>query len=65
MSLSFLPADIKEALDNLNFNYITEIRLRRGQPVTVEYKGKYSYINAFGISDNRRGAITAGEIEPI
>ena len=65
MSLSFLPADIKEALDNLNFNYITEIRLRRGQTVTVEYKGKYSYINAFGISDNRRGAITAGEIEPI
>lgn len=65
MSLSFLPTDIKEAISHLNYNFISEIRLRRGQPVIIEYKGEYKYINSYGITDNNRGLITAGDIEPI
>lgn len=65
MSLSFLPNNIKEALDNLNYNFISEIRLRRGQPVIIEYKGEYKYINRTGITDTGRELISSGDIEPI
>ena len=65
MSLSFLPKSVKDALDNLNYNFISEIRIRRGQPVIIEYKGEYKYINSSGIADSERGLITAGDIEPI
>ena len=65
MSLSFLPKNIKAALENVNFNFISEIRLRRGQPVIIEYKGEYKYINSLGIADSERGLISVGDIEPI
>ena len=65
MTLSFLPSDIQNALSHLNFNYLSEIRLRRGQPVIIEYRGEYKYINAFGIADNSNNLIIVKEIEPI
>lgn len=65
MSLSFLPNNVKQALSNLNENYISEIRIRRGQPVIIEYKGEYKYINSLGITDSDRGLITVDAIEPI
>ena len=65
MTLSFLPNDVQNALSHLNYNFLSEIRLRRGQPVIVEYKGEYKYINAFGIADNTNNLITVTEIEPI
>ena len=65
MNLSFLPDDVRNAISFLNFNYLSEIRLRRGQPVIIEYKGEYKYINAFGIAYNSSNLITVKEIEPI
>ena len=65
MTLSFLPNDVQNALSHLNYNFLSEIRLRRGQPVIIEYKGEYKYINAFGIADNTNNLITVTEIEPI
>ena len=65
MSLSFLPKDVKAALENINYNFLSEIRLRRGQPVIIEYMGEYKYINSSGISNSLRGAISVGDIEPI
>lgn len=65
MSLSFLPADVQNALSHLNYNYISEIRLRRGQPVIIEYKGEYKYINSCGISDSNKNSIQIEEIEPV
>lgn len=65
MNLSFLPGDIQKALSHLNFNFLSEIRLRRGQPVIIEYKGEYKYINAFGIADNTGNALKVMDIEPI
>lgn len=57
MNLSFLPVNIKIALDNLNYNYLTEIRLRVGQPVIVGYRGEYSYLGSFGITQRKSSAI--------
>lgn len=54
MSLSFLPDDIKSSLKYLNYNFLTEIRLRRGQPVIIEYQGAYRYLGSFGLSVNDR-----------
>lgn len=49
MKLNFLPAELRRATDCLNLNYLTEIRIRRGQPVIIEYHGEYVYINNFGV----------------
>ena len=65
MTLSFLPNEVQNALSHLNYNFLSEIRLRRGQPVIIEYRGEYKYINAFGIADNTNNLITVAEIEPI
>ena len=65
MTLSFLPNDVQSAISHLNYNYLSEIRLRRGQPVIIEYRGEYKYINAFGIAHNQSNLILVKEIEPI
>ena len=65
MSLSFLPADIRAALLNLNYNHISEIRLRRGQPVLVEYNGEYKYLTPFGVTDGDRGLLTVADLTTI
>ena len=49
MSLSFLPTEVLGALAHLNFNHVSEIRIRRGQPVIIEYKGSYKYINKYNV----------------
>lgn len=65
MTLSFLPTDIMRALDNLNFNFLTEIRMRVGQPVIVEYKGCYAFLGAVGITDRRGSALLCGELNNV
>ncbi|MDE6868814.1 MAG: hypothetical protein K2J83_06720, partial [Clostridia bacterium] len=65
MELYFLPADIRQALANINLNFLSEIRIRKGQPVIVEYKGEYKYLNPFGISETARGGLSVGDISPI
>lgn len=65
MSLSFLPEELKNAIDNLNYNFITEIRVRKGQPVIIEYKGEYKYINSLGICESARNAISINDIDSI
>ena len=65
MNLSFLPEEVRNAISHLNYNYLSEIRLRRGQPVIIEYRGEYKYINAFGVADNSSNLIAVEEVEPI
>lgn len=65
MRLSFLPDSVKESLSNLNINYLTEIRLRRGQPVIIEYKGEYKYINRTGLAKSCVGLIYTEELDSI
>lgn len=65
MSLSFLPREIKNAVDNLNHNFISEIRIRQGQPVIIEYKGEYKYLSGCGVTSDKRGAIAIDDVEKI
>ena len=62
MSLSFLPKDIKFSIDHLNYNFLTEIRLRRGQPAIVEYKGKYSRLGKTGLSVNPNDLLFVSDV---
>lgn len=65
MSLQFLPEELISALNNLNINYLTEIRLRSGQPVIIQYRGEYTYINKFSASHNISGAIICQNAEKV
>ena len=65
MSLSFLPEEVKNALSHLNYNFLSEIRLRRGQPVIIEYHGAYRYLGGCGISSGANDRIIAGDITPV
>lgn len=62
MSLSFLPKDIKFSIDHLNYNFLTEIRLRRGQPAIVEYKGKYCRLGKLGLSVNPNDLLFVSDV---
>lgn len=65
MTLSFLPTSIQLALDNLNFNFLSEIRMRAGQPVIVEYKGSYEFLGAYGITDRKSSALVCGDLNGV
>lgn len=65
MNFYYLPEELKRALNNLNANYLTEIRLRVGQPVIIQYRGEYKYINEYGDTDSLRGAIICESAEKV
>lgn len=65
MSLSFLPHEVNAALGHLNINFLTELRIRRGQPVIVGYKGEYYFLSGLGVSKERKDAIVCNEISQI
>ena len=37
--------------------FLYELRLRAEKPITVNYKGQYRYLGAFGITDIREKAL--------
>jgi len=61
-----LPTQISNAISKLNYNKISEIRLRVGQAVAVDYCGLY-FLCEKGITDKRLDAIicTKNMIEQI
>lgn len=63
MNLKFLPAQLKAAIDCLNINFLTEIRIRRGQPVIIEYRGEYQYINRCGAGGSAEGALRIYDVD--
>ncbi len=65
MILDFLPSPLKEALKNINLNFLYEIRIRRGQPVILGYNGEYKYIDTFGLSQTPDRAIVIDDVEVI
>ncbi len=65
MNLYFLPSEILSALNNVNFNYLNEIRLRSGQPVIIQYRGEYKYINEYGVTSNSAQALTCVNAENV
>lgn len=65
MGLSFLSEEVKSALAHLNYNFVSEIRLRRDKPVVVEYKGKYGYLTRFGLNDSPENAVLTGDLAEV
>lgn len=65
MKLTFLPDDICSAVSNLNLNFLTEIRLRRAQPVIIEYSGEYRYLSAGGATARREAAIMCADVADV
>jgi len=65
MSLSFLPDEVRLAVSHLNYLRLSEIRLRRGQPVIVEYDGRYSFLGRVGIVANSNDSIKVSDITPV
>ncbi len=65
MSLSFLPDELNQAVGHLNYNFLTEVRLRKDKPVVVEYKGEYSYLGEFGICSSPERAVVARDIATV
>ncbi len=65
MGLSFLPAEIKTALAHLNYNFLSELRIRKGQPLVAEYAGKYVLIGAYGVVNGPRDAIFVKDVAEI
>ena len=65
MSLSFLPEDIKKAVSHLNNNFLTEIRIRKGKPVMVCYRGEYYFLTGTGISSARNSAVVCDDINSV
>ncbi|MGN1060855.1 MAG: hypothetical protein ACI4QN_03900 [Candidatus Coproplasma sp.] len=65
MNLSFLPVEIQIAVGSLNLNLLTEIRLKSGQPVIIQYKGEYKYLKSNGVSGGAEGAIVCSNAEKI
>lgn len=61
----FLPQQVKNALSNLNCNFISEIRIKKGQPVIIQFKGEYKYINSSGITDNFNSAIRIDDVDSV
>ena len=65
MKLTFLPADDCAAVGYLNLNYLTEIRLRRAQPVIIEYSGEYRYLSAGGVTARREAALVCADVADV
>ena len=65
MTFGFLPESVKNALDNLNCNFLTEIRLRADQPIIIEYRGRQCYLGEFGATERKSAALICGELNPV
>ena len=65
--LEFLGVRITNALRKINQNFLYEIRIRAGQPITVNYKGEYIYFGDDGVTNFVKDAIicTKKEVEDI
>lgn len=53
-----LPVELGQIVSNkLNFNKLYEIRIRAGCPISVNYGGKYYFVNKDGLSSKVQGAV--------
>lgn len=57
MKLGFIPPDVLCALERVDTNLLSEIRLRVGQPVIICYGGQYVYLGYNGAQTTSSGAI--------
>jgi stage III sporulation protein AA len=56
--LDFLPQNVKNAMKNLNFHYLYELRIRANQAIIVNYDGNYRYLGEYGLTERAENAIS-------
>ncbi len=49
--LEFLPDSVLNGLSNVNIRYLYEIRLRAEKPTMVNFRGRFCYLSAYGITE--------------
>jgi len=57
-----LPPQLYKIIKELNYKYLTEIRIRVGQPIIVSIKGINYYLTQFGVSNSKQNSITANKM---
>ena len=60
-----MPQEIQSGLSHINFNLLSEIRLRQGLPVVIEYCGEYGYLTSTGFSKDGRHALVGNNISSV
>ena len=55
--LDFLPEELKRYLQQINIQYLYEIRLRADKPIVVNYQGEYRYLGRVGLTNIIKNAI--------
>jgi stage III sporulation protein AA len=65
MGFSWLPERVNKAILHVNEKYLSEIRLKKGQPVIIEYRGTYVYLGDCGITERKETAIWLDDVEGV
>lgn len=55
--LDFLPQNVKNAIKNLNFHYLYELRIRANQAIMVNYDGNYRYLGEYGLAERAENGV--------
>ena len=65
--LEFLTDSLRNALANVNLNYVYELRVRANKPVVLNYGGKYTFLGKLGTTPYRESALVScyADIETI
>ncbi len=65
--LEFLTDSLRNALANVNLNYVYELRVRANKPVVLNYGGKYTFLGKLGTTPHRESALVScyADIETI
>ena len=56
MLRELLPPNIYSMVKEINYKYLTEIRIRVGQPLIVSIAGKNNYLTKYGVSLSKQNA---------
>ena len=67
MDIEIFPSSVQNALRKLNSEKISEIRFRKGYPVTIKFDNEFYYVSDKGVSSFSQNCIlcTSDEIEKI
>ena len=65
--LEFLTDELRSALENVNLNFVYELRIRANKPVVLSYGGRYTFLGKRGITPHRESALVScyADIETI
>ena len=57
---NLFSVELNRHFENLNFNYINEIRLRANKPIVVNVMGRNKFLCQYGLTENIEDAVVCG-----